>query len=138
MQQINGALREGRFFESVPRFYGSMFVDSEPIVEAVAGQPFAKEIKLRPKESVDIQIPVEAASNFGLTFMAINSVSASLMDQAGVVVGKNLSGSPESGQWFRSIFIDKPVNAGTWKLRLENSADRETQIVLTTWATLQR
>jgi pimeloyl-ACP methyl ester carboxylesterase len=120
---------------SIPRFYGAMFGGSSELrVPSAPAQAFAKEIELGPKQTMEIEIPVEAASNFGVTFMAINSVSASLLDQAGKLEGKNLAASPESGQWFRSIFIDKPVAAGTWKLRLENTADRKAKVVLTTWA----
>ena len=134
--QYTGGLRT---FSSMPRFYGAMAVLDETLaVPATMMQPIAKEVKLAPKQAVEVDIPVEASLDFGLTFMAANTVSASLLDQSGVVIGKNLSGSPESTQWFRSIFIDKPVTAATWKLRLENTSDREAQVVLTTWATLPK
>jgi hypothetical protein len=51
-----------------------------------------------------------------------------------VIVGKNLAKTADAAQWFRSIFYDKPTTAGTWHLKLENSSDRESEVVLTTWS----
>lgn len=121
----------------LPRNYGAMAAtfDAAPIV---AEQPFAKAIDLASKQIVEVEVPVETATNFGITFMAMADVSAALVDQAGNVVGKNLAGTAEAGQWFRSIFVDKPTTAGTWKLRLENKGDRPAEVVLTTWANVVR
>ncbi len=94
---------------------------------------FAKLVKLGPKQSAEIEIPVSKARNFGLTFMAINDVSATLIDGSGAVAGKNLAKTPESGALFRSIFVDRQTTAGTWKLKLENTSDRETEVILAAW-----
>ncbi|PYS99009.1 MAG: hypothetical protein DMF63_13125 [Acidobacteria bacterium] len=130
--QYGTAVKRHFASDIAPRIYGAREVTFEP---GALPQIFAKEVKLQPKQTVEIAIPVEAASNFGITFMASNTVSASLFDQAGAIIGKNLSGSPESTQWFRSIFVDKPTTASTWKLRVENTSEREATVVLTTWAT---
>jgi triacylglycerol esterase/lipase EstA (alpha/beta hydrolase family) len=98
------------------------------------GQPFVKAIKLDARQTLEIEIPVEAAVNFGLTFMAVPGVSATLLDASGAIAGKNLTDSPEARQWFRSIFVDRPVQSGTWKLKLENTSDRESEVILTAWA----
>ena len=116
-----------------PRFYGAMEVSGDA-VSRIAATPFAKAVRLQPKQAIEVEIPVEAALNFGITFMAVPTVSATLIDGVGAEVGKNLSGSAEAGQWFRSIFVDKPVVSGTWTLKLENTSDRETEVILTTWA----
>jgi hypothetical protein len=94
---------------------------------------FAKAVRVAPKQSVEIEIPVEAANNFGLTFMADALVSATLFNDKGVVVGKNLTKTPEAAAWFRSIFFDQLTAAGTWKLKLENTSDRELEAILATW-----
>ncbi|MBS1797057.1 MAG: hypothetical protein JSS81_24735 [Acidobacteria bacterium] len=94
---------------------------------------FAKDVKIAPKSSVEIEIPVEQALNFGLTFMAANEISATLTDDKGAVAGKNLAKTPEAGAWFRSIYVDRNVSAGTWKLKLENTSDRELEAVVATW-----
>jgi hypothetical protein len=117
--------------ETSPEFAGERFYGKR---EATPNSPFAKAMKLAPKQIVEIEIPVATAANFGVTFMALPSVSASLFDASGAMVGKNLANTPEAGQWFRSIFFDKQVANGTWKLKLENTSDRETEVVLTTWA----
>jgi pimeloyl-ACP methyl ester carboxylesterase len=94
---------------------------------------FAKSVRITAKSSVEIEIPVEAALNFGLTFMASNEVSATLFNDKGVIAGKNLTKTPEANAWFRSIYFDKPVTAGTWKLKLENTSDRELEAIIATW-----
>ena len=82
--------------------------------------------------------PVEAAANFGVTFMAMPDVSATLISPTGAVVGKNLAGVPEAGQWFRSIFFDGTTTAGTWKLKVENTSDSEREVFLTAWTNATR
>lgn len=94
---------------------------------------FAKAVALAPRQTVEVEIPVEAANNFGLSFMANPLVSATLVDDKGVVVGKNVTKTPEAAAWFRSIFFNKPTTAGTWKLQLENTSDRELEAILSTW-----
>jgi hypothetical protein len=91
-------------------------------------------VKVAAKQEVEIDVPVAATANFGVTFMADPLVSATLADDKGSVLAKNLAGSAEARNWFRSLFVDKPVTAGTWKLRIQNTGDREYEIVLTTWA----
>jgi pimeloyl-ACP methyl ester carboxylesterase len=94
---------------------------------------FAKAVKLAPKQSVEIEIPVEAANNFGLTFMADANISATLFNDKSVTVGKNLAKTPEASGWFRSIFVEKDVTKGTWKLKLENTSDKEFEVVIAAW-----
>lgn len=90
---------------------------------------WAKEVKLTAKQSIEIEVPVTPGPNFGLVFMAPAGVSATLVDAKGSVAGSNLAGKPEASAWFRSIFVDRPVTAGTWKIRLENTEDRELFLV---------
>ena len=94
---------------------------------------FAKELTLAPRQVTEIEIPVTAARNFGVTFMADARVSATLVDQTGAVRGSNLSGSPESRGIFRTIFVEKLSAGGTWKLRLENKGDLEAAAVVSAW-----
>jgi pimeloyl-ACP methyl ester carboxylesterase len=94
---------------------------------------FAKAVTLSPKQSVEVAIPVSAANNFGVTFMASSDVSTTLMDDKGVIVGQSLTKTPEASAWFRTINVDKPIEAGTWKLKLENSSNFEHEAILGTW-----
>ncbi|HVF56863.1 MAG TPA: hypothetical protein VM934_11980 [Pyrinomonadaceae bacterium] len=94
---------------------------------------FAKEITLAPKQSMEIEIPVSESSNFGITFMADAQVSATLFDDKGAARGKNTAGSPEAKGFFRTIFIEKNVAAGTWKLKLENTGTFEAVTVISAW-----
>jgi hypothetical protein len=94
---------------------------------------FAKAVALAPKQSVEVEIPVESAQNFGLSFMADTQISATLVDEKGAVVGKNEAKTPAAATWFRSIFFDQPTVAGTWKLKLENTSDRDLETVVATW-----
>src|SRR5687768_4873380 len=115
-----------------PRVYGMREVSFETPATS-SGQPFSKAVKLWPKQIVEIEVPVEAAANFGVTFMAVPSVSVTLVDSSGSVAGKNLADTREAGQWFRSIFVDKQVSAGMWRVKLENTSEGETEAILTAW-----
>jgi len=94
---------------------------------------FAREVKLAPKQVLEVEIPVAAGANFGVTFMADALVSATLVDEKGAARGKNLAGSPEARGLFRTIFVDKGVTAGTWRLRLENTGTLEAAAVIAAW-----
>jgi pimeloyl-ACP methyl ester carboxylesterase len=94
---------------------------------------FAKAIKLTAKQTVDVEIPIVAATNFGITFMASSEVSASLYDEKGTLVAKNLAKTAEARAAFRSLYVDKPVTAGTWKLKLANTGAQPSQAVIATW-----
>jgi hypothetical protein len=95
---------------------------------------FAKEVKLAPAQSLEIEIPVQAGANFGVTFMSGPQVSATLIDDKGGVRGKSLADSPESRSFFRTIFVEQGVSAGTWKLRFENSGQQEAVAVIAAWS----
>jgi hypothetical protein len=95
---------------------------------------FAKEVRLAPKQVLEVEIPFEAgAANFGVTFMADALVSATLADGSGAARGRSPAGSPESRGLFRTIYVDKNVAAGTWKLRLENTGTLEAAAVIAAW-----
>ena len=94
---------------------------------------FAKAVKIAAKSSVEIEIPVEQALNFGLTFMASPEISATLFNEKGEIVGKNLAKTPEANAWFRSIYVDNNVADGTWKLKIENASERKLEAVIATW-----
>lgn len=100
--------------------------------------PFARSVDVAAKQTIEIEIPVTAASNFGVTFMADPNISVALVEANGNVVGRDDAGSPGSRSWFRSLFYDRPTTAAIWKLRVENTGDREHRIVVTTWADATR
>ncbi len=114
--------------------YKPKFVNENSFDESNFKPDFAKAVKLAAKQTTEIEITVEQALNFGLTFMASPEVSATLLNEKGVIVGKNLTKTQEANTWFRSIFVEKGVTSGTWKLKLENSSDRELEVILATWS----
>ena len=115
------------------RFYGAAdLADSFALAPAPPTVTWAKEVKLAPKQSVEIEVPVTAAPNFGAVFMASSDISITLIDNNGRVVGTNAAGSPESRGWFRSIFVNTPVTAATWKIRFENTSDRDQSAIAAT------
>jgi hypothetical protein len=92
-------------------------------------------LTLTPGQITEIEIPVAAAAQgFGVTFMANALVSATLLDEKGSVVGKNLAGTPESSGFFRTIFDDRAVTAVTWRLRLENKGRAESPVIIAAWS----
>ncbi len=111
----------------------SVIRNSQFAVENSFRPDFAKAVKLLPKQTVEVEIPIEDALNFGLTFMADANISATLFDEKGSIVGKNLAKTPEANVWFRSIYVDKQVSSETWKLKLENTFDRELEVVIAAW-----
>jgi hypothetical protein len=65
--------------------------------------------------------------------MADPNISATLYNDKGEIVGKNLTKTPEANAWFRSIYVDKNVTGGMWKLKLENAFDKELEAIIATW-----
>ena len=95
---------------------------------------FAKELTLAAGQVVEVEIPVAAAESFGVTFMASALVSATLIDEKGAVRGKGIAGAPEANGFFRTIYIDRDVTAGVWKLRLENTGKAESPTIIAAWS----
>lgn len=125
----------GLALRTVPSIYGALFTGNNLLDQSnPASQPVGKYIRLAPKQTTEIEVPVAAAANLGVTFMADPQVSVSLINASGTIAGKNLAGSPESRSWFRSIFIDSAVAPATWKLKLENTADRESEVYIVLWS----
>jgi pimeloyl-ACP methyl ester carboxylesterase len=124
----------GQMFRTIPNNYGAA-IDSLELAEmSPAVESVAKYVKIEPKEVTEVEVPVSAVKNLGLTFMADPLVSLSLVNASGVVVGKNLAGSPESRSWFRSIFVDQPVAPANWKIKVENTSDREREVYIVLWS----
>ena len=98
--------------------------DNYAAVSDEVNQSFSKELTLAPKQTLEIEIPLEAAPNFGVTFMANPGVSVSLLNDKGVLVSRNLKDSPLANMMFRMIMTNKPVKS-VWKLKLENTTDLE-------------
>ena len=95
---------------------------------------FSKIVKLAPGQTLNVELPVKTASDFGMTFIAASRVSASVSDDHGAIVGENLKDMPAAGQLFRSIYAKRAVAAGTWTLMLRNDEPAEQEVVLSTWS----
>lgn len=108
--------------------------DEKPTLPENLKMDLAKEVALPGKQSAEIEIPVSANSNSGVTFMASPTVSASLINDQGAVVGKNQAGTAEARSDFRSIPIENVPANGVWKLRLENTGTEETSVVVSAWS----
>ena len=95
---------------------------------------FSRELKLSPNQSTEIEVPVSTGNSFGLTLMAASQVSATLVDDKGTVQGRNTANKEQANAFFRSMFVDKPVVAGSWKLKLENTSSFEQVVLVAGWA----
>jgi pimeloyl-ACP methyl ester carboxylesterase len=126
----------GMALRTIPSNYGAAFAvnSADILLRPPASQPFGKYVRLAPKQATEIEVPVAASTNLGVTFMADPKVSLRLMNALGSEVGRNLANTPDANAWFRSIFIDTPVAPGTWKLKLENTSDRESEVYVVVWA----
>ncbi|HVE56307.1 MAG TPA: hypothetical protein VNB22_05720, partial [Pyrinomonadaceae bacterium] len=102
--------------------------------EAGGEQTFSKELKLAPKETVEIEMPVEAAPNLGVTFAASSAVSAQMFNDKGVLVSRSLKDSPLAKVIFRTLFTNYAVTKSVWKLRLENTSDFEQTFYGFSWS----
>jgi triacylglycerol esterase/lipase EstA (alpha/beta hydrolase family) len=122
MQLVNAAFNRNENFE-----------DEKPALPDNLKMDLAKEITLQGKQSAEIEIPVTANANSGVTFMALPTVSAVLINDRGAVVGKNAAGTPEARSDFRSIPIENAAANGVWKLRLENTGTESTSAIVSAW-----
>lgn len=113
--------------------YGLNAAGQEQTGSAAATPDFSRVVKLAPGQTLNVDIPVKDARNFGVTFVAASKVSATLLDDKGAIAGTNLTGKPEAGQIFRSLFVDRPVTKGNWALTLQNADKIERKVVLSTW-----
>jgi pimeloyl-ACP methyl ester carboxylesterase len=104
------------------------------VVADETAQTFSRELKLAPKEKIEIELPVEAAPNLGVTFTAGASVSVLLLNEKGVLVSRSLSDSPFSKALFRELFTNYPVTKSVWKLRLENTSELEQMFYGFSWS----
>jgi hypothetical protein len=88
---------------------------------------------LQPRQTIELDVVPSSAGTSGVTLMAQPSVSATLLNDKGVIVGKSAANSPESGADFRTISIDKSATAGNLKLKLENTGAAETSVIVAAW-----
>jgi hypothetical protein len=56
-----------------------------------------------------------------------------LLDSTGKPAGDSTADSASARQFFRSLYVGRPVTAGTWKLRLTNKTTFDQEVVLTAW-----
>lgn len=131
---------KGAALDGADRYMGATFMNAAFGLAAMAAATsedlkpdFAKAVTLAAKQSLEIDIPVQQALNFGVTFIAAKEVTATLMDDTGAMVAKNLAGTPEANAAFRSLFVDKPTKNGTWKLRLENTGTQQAEALIAAW-----
>ena len=114
-------------------FNNSATAEDQPSLPENLKLDLAREVILQSKQVTELEIPVKADANSGITYMAPPTVSATLINEQGAVVGKNSAGTAEAKSDFRSLPIDKPAADGGWKLRLENTAATETKAIVAVW-----
>ncbi len=109
-------------------------IEKAPAATASGDSDFSKMVRLAPGQSMNVSVPVNDASNFGLTLVAARTVSATLIDDKGTIVATNLAGTPEASQIFRSFFVARQVTRGNWTLTLRSEDQMDREIVLATWS----
>lgn len=129
---INASFKPTATFTNQASFSPQAVIDSAS-PEALRPD-FAKDIKLAPKQIIEIEVPIKPGKNLGLTFLANANVAATLVNDKGVVMGKNPANSGTAKNIFREIFYDKAVPSGTWKVKLENTATNESDVLLVVWS----
>ena len=120
----------GDGFDPRRRYYGASYrAEATPRERA----PFAKWEHLEQGETREIEMPIEAADDLGMTFMANSAISVTLIDARGNEAASQKAGSPESFGIFRSIYIGRRTEPGTWRIRLENTGTLPAAAMLTKW-----
>ncbi len=95
---------------------------------------FGKGTSIASKQTVEIEISIpENTEGFGLTFMASRLVSATLVDAAGNILGRNLKDTPEANAMFRTIVVNKNLSGTTVKLRLLSEEKLEATAIVSVW-----
>jgi len=121
---------------SKQRRYGTMFSPAgfEDNVQTTIGEDiepsFVTGIKIKPNQATEIEIPVTDGKRMAITILAPKNVSATLTEADGTIAGKNLAGTPEAANTFRSIGVDKPFSKGIWKLKFESRETEEAEIAV--------
>jgi pimeloyl-ACP methyl ester carboxylesterase len=108
-----------------------MLIDVDDPAEAA---DFAKLVKLTPGQTLELALPVKEARNLGVTLAAASTVSATLIDDQGVIAASNLADTPAASQPFRSMFVDRPVVKGRWLLKLHNPDKADRDVIVSTWS----
>jgi pimeloyl-ACP methyl ester carboxylesterase len=137
--EVSKSLNRGERLPDGLAFVNAAYTSFNAFVGTVSADDsrpdFAKELTLAAGQAAEIEIPVPAAESFGVTFMASASVSATLVDEKGAVRGEGVAGAPEAAGFFRTIYVDRGVTAGVWKLRLENTGKAEAPTIIAAWST---
>ncbi|MBS1797524.1 MAG: hypothetical protein JSS81_27115 [Acidobacteria bacterium] len=107
---------------------------ANPTDGAANPQTFVKELKLAAGQTLDVELPVEAAPNLGVTLMAAPDVSVALVDERGAIVARSAKDSPLAGALFRTLFTKNAVAKGTWKLRIQNASPTEQLFAAYAWS----
>lgn len=135
---LAGNLSDENFLDSTEnnfgktRNYGATFTAGNSKNETGDPKPdFAKVIALPGKQTTEVEIPVTNGAEITLILFSSPEISATLVDDKGEIVGKNLANSPEAAEIFRTITVKKSFQNGKWKLRIENPEKTESEILIT-------
>ena len=138
LQEIGGDSLAGNNEKPSADTFGAVFrpasFQTTNFLAGVDDEPnFATGVRLAANQSSEIEIPITNGSRLSLILYAAPNVSATLSDETGAVVGKNLTGTPEAAEIFRTITVKKAFQNGKWKLRLENRGQAESEVIITTF-----
>jgi hypothetical protein len=110
--------------------YGMMFAGRPMIDDADPRPQFSKVLTVASGKPAEIDIPVTGGSRFSLVMLGSPDVSATLINEKGQAIGKNLAGTAEAAEIFRMIAVKTPFQAGKWKLRLETASTQQVEIAV--------
>lgn len=87
-----------------------------------------QKVELNANESKEIEIPVRNGSSAGVILVAAPSVSATLKDASGTLLGESKGGMEALKEMFRTIAVKHQITNGVWKLKLENLGNQATTV----------
>lgn len=88
------------------------------------------EVQLAPKETKEIEIPVRDGSSAGIVLLTMPYISATLTDANGAVVGTSSVNTGGLLNYLRTIAVQREIKNGVWKLKLENTANLATSVIV--------
>jgi len=112
------------------RHYGAMFTLETSAIDGAMTPAISKVVTVTSGKPTEIEIPVTGGSRFSLVLFGSVDVSATLIDDKGQIVGKNLAGTAEALELFRTINVKGPFNAAKWKLRLESQSAKDAEVAI--------
>lgn len=111
-------------------FRNASYKNEQPTDDEPKNLTKRTEVALAAKETKEIDIPVRDGSSAGVVLLTMPYVSATLTDSNGAVIGTSPENTGGLMNYLRTIAVQREIKNGVWKLKLENTANLATSVVV--------